>query len=99
MLYNAGVISQVWIMTEQENEKIIKLDPVKKEVFDKVQKAHHLLLEVYATNIDGDVLYDASKMVANIVASPASPEYNALCNDLLERSEKLMQYILDKGIS
>lgn len=86
-------------MPEQENEKALKLDPVKKEVFDKVQKAHHLLLEVYATDIDGNVLYDASKVVANTLASPASPEYNALCNDLLERAEKLMQYILDKGIS
>ena len=83
-------------MTDQENEKIFK-DPVKKEVFTKLEQVNQLLVEVNTTSIDGGLPYDASKAIANVASNP--PEYNAMVDHLLEKTEELMQYIVNKGIS
>ncbi|MGF2034289.1 MAG: hypothetical protein RMZ43_003005 [Nostoc sp. CmiVER01] len=86
-------------MTEDDNVAP-KLDPVKKEVSAKLNKVQLLLLEVFSTNIDGNLLYDSSKVVANMVANPNNPpEYIAMVEHLLEKNEELMHYIVNRGIS
>lgn len=86
-------------MVDQENDEFLKLSPVKKEIFAKVQKAQCLLLEAFNTNIDGNTPYEASSVMSSMMGSKGSPEYQALCDELLVKIEELQQYILNKGLS
>jgi len=86
-------------MTDKTDSTPHILDPVKKEVFNKLLNVQKLLIEVQSINIDGDVLYDSSKVIANIVANPnKAPEYVDMVEHLLQKNEELMQYVIDRGV-
>lgn len=77
-----------------EHQENYKLNPVKAEIFEKLTKAHKLIREASATHIDGESLDEEGKEINTVMKNPQ--EYISLLDEIGEKIEGAMQYILDR---